>query len=196
MTTNPLHVAILEVVDELPLGACFGRGRPMAPDVAAVLAGLPDHPKWAVVFSSADGADRKKVADRFAKLAKKGIQVHNGAGCVYVRRKAVPTETATPAPPTPDFQVVAVPNDPDAAAKRGPGRPPKSHPAPAPLDPDPARPKIIGWLGMPRARRMDFFVASWNAHQGDRAAVAAELDISTALVDQWRRDAKTEGRIR
>lgn len=70
-------------------------------------------------------------------------------------------------------------------------------PAPRSLEPDtPARPKVIGWIGMPATKRMDLFVDAWRAHNGDIAKVAAELDCSQSIADQWRRNARTHGRIR
>lgn len=176
----PIPLKILKVVND---PAPKSSRSQLAADISALLEELPPHPKWAIIQRDLTQTQAQQVRSRL-KHVKDRIEYTCRAGTVYVRlRMAEPVKAKANPTTTPDTSSpLPAPETPAAA------------PAPSP-----ARPKVVGWLAKPGSVRMDMFVEAWNAYAGhaDRAGkVAAELDVSTATVDQWRRQAITQGRIR
>jgi hypothetical protein len=179
----PIPLKILKVVDDPAPKSTGGRSQ-LASDISALLEELPPHPKWAIIQRDLTQTQAQQVRSRL-KHVKSRIEYTVRSGTVYVRLRMAEPPVKAKANPT------TTPNTSSPL-------PAPETPAAAPV-PSPARPKVVGWLAKPGSVRMDMFVESWNACSGhvDRAEkVAAELDVSRATVDQWRRQAITQGRIR
>lgn len=181
----PIPLKILKVVND---PAPKSSRSQLAADISALLEELPPHPKWAIIQRDLTQKQAQQVRSRL-KHVKDRIEYTCRSGTVYVRLRMADPEFG------PDGLAKLTPLDPvKAKANR-----PVPETTAAASAPSPARPKVVGWLAKPGSVRMDMFVEAWNAHAGhyDRAGkVAAELDVSTATVDQWRRQAITQGRIR